>query len=120
LLRKDEVALRNLSEAADRGAKVSTTVVSLCELYAGAYASEDPLKELRKVEGLVSTLAILDLTQEASRKYGELLSSQPIRAQPISDFDLLIAAIALSNREPLITRNPEHFGRVAGLSIEQW
>jgi tRNA(fMet)-specific endonuclease VapC len=120
LLRKEETALRNLSEAADRGTKVSTTVVSLCELYAGAYASEDPPKELRKVERLVSTLAILDLTQEASRKYGELLRSQPIRAQPIGDFDLLIAAIALSNQESLVTRNPEHFGRVAGLSIEQW
>jgi len=75
---------------------------------------------LQKIERLTPTLEIFVLTEEASRRYGELLNSKPIRAQPIGGFDLVIAAIVLTNSEALATRNPEHFGRVPGLSFEEW
>jgi len=120
LLRKDRGALSHLSRAVTEGYQISTTVVSLCELYAGAYASSNPPKELQKIERLTSTLEIFVLTEEATRKYGELLNSKPIKSQPIGDFDLIIAAIVLTNSEALVTRNPEHFGRVPGLSFEAW
>jgi len=120
LLRKEERALTILRDEADRGSRVSTTVVSLCELYAGAYSSQNPPRELRKVEELISLFEVLDLTREASRKYGELVNSPEIRTRPIGDFDLIIAAIVLSTRETLVTRNPDHFGRVPGLVLEQW
>ena len=120
LLRKDKGALSQLNRAVAEGAKISTTVVSLCELYAGAYGSTNPPKELQKIERLASTLEIFVLTEEASRRYGELLNSKPIKAQPIGDFDLIIAAIVMTNSEPLITRNPAHFTRVPGLSVEAW
>ncbi len=120
LLRKEEEALGNLRHEADKGSRVSTTVISLCELYAGAYASQNPVKELRKVEELISRLEVFELTKEASRKYGELLNSAAMRTHPIGDFDLIIAAIAISTGEGLVTRNPEHFGRVPDLVLEQW
>ena len=120
LLRKDKGPLSQLNRAVAEGAKISTTVVSLCELYAGAYASDNPPKELQKIERLASTLEIFVLTEEASRRYGELLNSKPIKAQPIGDFDLIIAAIVMTNSEALITRNPTHFTRVPGLSVEAW
>jgi tRNA(fMet)-specific endonuclease VapC len=120
LLRKDEAALRNLRNEAERGSRVSTTVISLCELYAGAYTSQHPTKELTKVEELISRLEVFDLTKDASRKYGELLSSREIKTHPIGDFDLIIAAIALSNGEGLVTRNPEHFGRIPSLALQEW
>ena len=120
LLRKEEEALGNLRKAGDKGSRVSTTVISLCELYAGAYSSQNPVKELRKVEELISCLEVFELTKEASQKYGELLNSSAIRTNPIGDFDLIIAAIALSSGEDLVTRNPEHFGRIPGLELELW
>lgn len=120
LLRKEEEALSNLRNEANKGSRVSTTVISLCELYAGAYASQNPPKELRKVEELISRLEVFELTKEASRKYGELLTSPAIRTHPIGDFDLIIAAIVLSTGEGLVTRNPEHFARVPGLVLEHW
>jgi len=120
LLRKEQRALSKLRSAADRGSKVSTTVISLCELYGGAYSSQNPPRELAKLKQLVSRLEIFELTEEASRKYGELLNSQALRTQPIGDFDLIIAAIAMGAGEALATRDPEHFGRVPGLTLEQW
>jgi tRNA(fMet)-specific endonuclease VapC len=112
--------MNDLRSEAGKGTRVSTTVISLCELYAGACASQNPPKELRKVEELVSNLEIFELTEEASRKYGELLNSSAIRTHPIGDFDLIIAAIAISTGEVLVTRNREHFGRVPGLVLEEW
>jgi predicted nucleic acid-binding protein len=120
LMRKDEKALNNLRQEADRGGRVSTTVVNLCELYAGAYASRNPPKELDKIERLVSQLEVLELKTEASKKYGELLSHPAMRTQRIGDFDLIIAAIALCYGESMCTRNLEHFRRVPELIVEQW
>ena len=119
LLRKDETALDRLRIEADKGSRVSITSMSLCELYAGAYASRDPPMELNKIERLISRLVVLELTKEASRKYGELINHSTIRTQPVGDFDLIIAAIALSAGESLSTRDPD-FERIPGLIVERW
>ncbi len=39
---------------------------------------------------------------------------------PISDFDLLIAAAAISNNYILVTRNVKEMQRIEGLNIENW
>ena len=36
----------------------------------------------------------------------------------IGDFDILIAATALSEGIPLVTDNTDHFGRIEGLEVE--
>ncbi len=120
LLRGEEAAVRRLSEEAERGGTVSTTAVNLCELYAGAYASRDPLKELGRIRRLVSGLDLLDLDVEAARRYGELVNDPALRRSPIGDSDLIIACIALSHGENVATRNVAHFERVPGLGTESW
>lgn len=120
LLRKDESATARFEEAAAKGAMVATTVLNLCELYAGAYGSRRASQEVEKVEGLESLLQVLDLNAVAAKKYGELVNSQELRREPIGDFDLIIASIALSNEEPVATRNAKHFSRVPGLKVEPW
>jgi len=120
LIRKDKKAVDKLVSEAVRRRSVSTTVINLCELYSGAYASSEPSKELEKVRGLASHLELLDLDVDAARKYGELVNHPEIKAAPIGDFDLIIAAIALSHGEPLATRNIDHFARVPELQLEAW
>jgi len=112
--------VRRLSEEAERGGTVSTTAVNLCELYAGAYASRDPLKELGRIRRLVSGLDLLDLDVEAARRYGELVNDPALRRSPIGDFHLIIACIALSHGENVATRNVAHFERVPSLGTESW
>jgi tRNA(fMet)-specific endonuclease VapC len=120
LLKKDEDVISRLGEAVASGTMVSTTVVNLCELYAGAYGARRAGQELEKVEGLASLLQVLDLDAAAAKRYGELVNSEELRHKPIGDFEVIIAAIAMANDEPLATRDVEHFSRVPGLSIDRW
>jgi tRNA(fMet)-specific endonuclease VapC len=120
LIRKDQAAIDGLTAEAERGGTVSTTVVNLCELYSGAYGSQNPQKELAKVQDLVSDLGLLELDAGAAKRYGELVNDAILRRAPIGDFDLIIASIALEQGEKLVTRNVKHFSRVPGLATEQW
>ena len=52
----------------------------------------------------------------ASEIYGEL---KP-KGQKIGDSDILIAATALVHSLTVISNNTKHFGRIAGLSQENW
>ncbi len=120
LLRKEEEAMKRLEKEALQATRVSITPINLCELYAGAFGSRNPNKELAKVEELVNLLDVLQFTLDASKKYGERVNQAPLRNEPIGDFDLITACIAMSYGEPLATRNIKHFSRVPGLVVEEW
>jgi tRNA(fMet)-specific endonuclease VapC len=120
LIRKDRAALDALEAESKMGGFVSTTSVNLCELYAGAYGSRDPQRELRRVQDLVSNLGLLELDAKAAKRYGELINDAALRREPIGDFDLIIASIALENGEKLATRNVKHFSKVQGLEVDTW
>lgn len=40
-----------------------------------------------------------------------------LRGELISDFDILIAATAIAEEVPLVTRNTDHFKRLSGIEI---
>jgi len=120
LIRKDRTAMNSLAAEAGRGGTVSTTSMNLCELYAGAYHAREPQRELGRVQELLSRLRILELDVAAARRYGELVNDATLRREPIGDFDLIIASIALEQNERLATRNVKHFGKVPGLVLERW
>jgi tRNA(fMet)-specific endonuclease VapC len=42
------------------------------------------------------------------------------RGTPIGEFDVLIAAHAVTLRCTLVTNNVRHFARVPGLAVENW
>jgi len=54
--------------------------------------------------------------QKAAEIYEELRSI----GQLIGIADILIASIALTNNLILVTNNTAHFGRITGLSLENW
>jgi len=120
LIRKDRAALDSLEAESKRGGFVSTTSINLCELYAGAYGSRDPQSELSRVRSLVSNLGLLGLDARAAKRYGELVNDTVLKREPIGDFDLIIASIALENQEKLVTRNVKHFRKVQGLTVDTW
>jgi len=73
-----------------------------------------------KVRKLLHHLEILQFSVEACERYGKLASELQLKGSPIGDPDTMIASIALTHGEPLLTSDKEHFGRVPGLMIETW
>jgi tRNA(fMet)-specific endonuclease VapC len=118
-LQNDPSAIKKLEDlqAARDNATAVTTTVNAAELWKGAYRSTSK-KEVAKVKRLLDALELITLDRESARMVGELDAA--IRSSPIGESDLLIASIALANKQVLITRNKKHFERIAGLQVESW
>ena len=120
LLRGSPSAAEKAGEYDSSGIRASTTAVNAFEVYYGAYRSANSEKNLKKAGELLSSLGILELNAESSRKTGELLARLTAQGIPIELRDALVAGIVLVNGYTLVTRNSAHFGRIEGLSIEGW
>jgi tRNA(fMet)-specific endonuclease VapC len=98
------------------------SVVS-AELYDGAYKSGHPahrpanLALLARLRGQFMSLPFDDGAAEVA---GQVRAHLAALGTPIGPSDLQIAAIALANNLTLVTHNTREFGRVPGLTLEDW
>lgn len=69
---------------------------------------------------LENRLVLLPVDKAVADIYGEIKAAMEVRGKPRADFDLLIAATALSHRLVLVTLNPRHFDGIPGLTVEDW
>ncbi|MDB6113387.1 MAG: twitching motility protein PilT [Lacunisphaera sp.] len=74
----------------------------------------------RKLQSLEQLLTVEPFTREDARRYASLRHQLEARGQGIGPFDTLIAAQALRLGATIVTRNVREFGRVTGLSVENW
>ncbi len=87
---------------------------ALMELWVGALNSTLPAKEKTRVQKLIDRMAIADFDQFAAKQSAQIqvqLSRNPIDVQ-----DTMIAGIALSKGETVVTRDA-HFARIPGLKV---
>lgn len=120
LLRRKPVAERKLEDLTVEGNKLTTTPLNASELYKGAYNSSRSLEEAKKVRHLLETIDILEFSIAASETFGKLSIELQSKGNDIGDFDLLIASIALTHGETLLTKNIRHFSKVPGLAVESY
>lgn len=118
LSNREEKALEKLKEIRAGGDTVYTTTISIGEYYTGAYRSRDIETRVAKAREFLKAFAPMTLDHESARLWGQL--SAELKSNTIGDLDLLIASIALSNKQTLITRNKKHFERVPELEVEEW
>jgi len=69
---------------------------------------------------LLSIINVLPWQSEASKKYGEIKADLEHRGKIIDDFDIAIAAIAISHNCGVLTDNLKHFERINGLKTISW
>jgi tRNA(fMet)-specific endonuclease VapC len=118
LFRKNRAAEKKLYELANETEIVSTTVMTIAELYYGAYKSKNVSDEMRNVAAVLSSFVILEMNEEGAKMFGEILSILEKKGQIIPDRDILIGAISLSKGEKtIITRNGKDFARIPGLKV---
>lgn len=100
--------------------QVGICVITAAELYYGAYNSSRVSENLARAALFVQQLPVLPLNDNALRRFGELKAELRRRGQPLADFDLLIASVALAEAYVLVTNNTRHYDRIAGLQLENW
>lgn len=98
---------------------ICTSIIVVCELRFGASKSGS-LRLLQQLESILEVLPILSLSSPVDRHYAAIRTHLEQTGRPIGPNDLLIAAHALALNLTLVTANVREFGRVPGLSVENW
>ena len=109
---------RNLSLHVDD--VVGTSVITLMELYYGAFKSQQAAGNLARIRALERSVKIWDLGHETAEIFGVLKAELEGKGNRLDDFDLAIASCALAHDLTLVTNNDAHFGRIRGLRLENW
>ena len=100
--------------------KLTTSRINVAELYVGIELSRDPVGEELAIQAALTGLQILEFDDPAAQHFARIRANLQKRGLLVGDMDMLIAAIALTNNEPLVTRNPSHFTNIPGLQIIQY
>ncbi|MFW5752186.1 MAG: type II toxin-antitoxin system VapC family toxin [bacterium] len=98
----------------------SISVITYGELLFGAKKSQNYEKNTAIVYRIKELFPIIDIDKAIIETFCELKVNLQRAGEPIDDFDLLIAATALTMNATLVTNNEKHFNRVKGLNIENW
>lgn len=93
---------------------VATTAISSAEIYAGINALPDGQRKMKLITALGTILEsviddILPFDQSAAEVYGILTANLRRNGTPVSQSDVMIAAITLVHDGVLVTRNVKDF-----------
>lgn len=99
---------------------LSYSIISHAELCFGAYNSKQRDKNLEAIQVVNQKLALVNFTTESAQLFGMIKADLRQQGNIILDADIMIAAIALSNKLTLVTNNEKHFIRIPDLIIENW
>ena len=100
--------------------EIGVPTVVVYELLVGLRKSTSPEKRAEQLESLLAWANVLPFGLPEARAAAEIRVDLERQGQPIGPYDILIAATALANRAVLVSRNVEEFGRVPGLTVEDW
>jgi len=119
LLKGEPEALEKIRTLEEKGDTISTTIITVYELLKGAYLSSKPQENLTKIRDSISTLQVLELSFNACEEASKIHRDLRKTGSMVGEFDILIAAIANTNEETIVTRD-EHFELIRGTKLIKW
>jgi len=118
ILKGNRVVENNLQRHYHDPIKIS--VITLMELYYGAYKSQKVTSNLAKIKTLQNSLEIIPLGQEIGEIFGIQKANLEKRGTSLDDFDLILGCSALAHNLTLVTNNSKHFKKIEGLKLTNW
>jgi len=97
---------------------LSTIVIS--ELYKGIYCSQQMQKNLDILARLTELLPIEPFGLDAAREFGIIQAELKQIGRPTGAVDALIAAVARSRQDIVVTDNIRDFENIPNLQLENW
>jgi len=120
VLRGDSTAKSKMQELDHQGPQATAAMV-VRELLAGALRSQKPKVNQRKVEQLLSSLAILPFNSKAARYSAQIDTRLIEKGELVPLGDIVIAASALAHGlTTIVTRNTKHYFRIKEIKVENW
>ena len=114
-LNNKKEAVQKINELKKENIALSITSVNSFELL--NISSKEKLEEIRN---FLFNFRVYNFDFESSENAAQIFQELKSRGAILDLADIMIAAIALSNNETLITRNIKHFERIKELKIEKW
>ena len=99
--------------------KIFIPAIVIGELWFGAEKSSKKLSNQKQIKALIDEVAILPVTEETSKHYGQIKNKLKQKGKPIPENDIWIAALAMEYDILLVTRD-QHFSNIEGIKIEAW
>jgi tRNA(fMet)-specific endonuclease VapC len=116
-LRNKKEAVVFVTQLEEKKTVLATTAINVFELYYGAHKSRQSDQTLQATKILLERLVLLPLTPRSAQRAGHIYARLELDGTPIGLRDTFIAAIALTRKYSIATRNTIHFKKVKGLTI---
>ena len=119
LLRGDKSILKRVESLEKINAPVSTTSISIFELWQGTIDMKDD-KKRNKICTLLESIGSLQFDVQSAKEAGLIYSNLRKSGNIIDPEDCMIAGIVKINKETLLTRNKKYFSRIDQLKVEYY
>ena len=96
---------------------LSSTAINAFELYYSAHKSKQSIQTLQATKNLLDRLVLFPLTPRSAQKAGVIYAELELKGNPIGLRDTFIAAIALTRRCSIATKNTSHFKKVKDITV---
>jgi tRNA(fMet)-specific endonuclease VapC len=116
LLKGKTETLAQINKLLEKEDTLGITTITAYELLKGAALSAKQKENTQAVKEVISNLQIFDLSPQACEEAAEIYSELENAGKIISEFDILIAAIAKTNNEAILTYD-KHFKTIKGLHL---
>ncbi len=118
-LDRQEKIEQRVDAALGSGDRLGICLPVLCEYRAGIRVGRRFQRNLARLQAALSILRVWPVDQQTAIEFAELFRELRATGQMLSQFDLLIAAVARQYRLVLLTADHD-FRRVPRLKIENW
>ena len=99
--------------------EICISAITLAELRFGAERRKSAKLDAA-IAAFVSNVSVVPFDDECANVFGRVAAHLADEGSPIGEFDILIAAHAITLDVTLVTNNVKHFKRVRGLRSENW
>lgn len=102
-----------------RPSELCVSAITVAELRFGATRRKSA-KLHALIDAFTGNVPVLPFDEACAVEFGRIANELAERGSPIGDFDVLIAAHAVTLNLTLVTNNVKHFHRVRRLKVENW
>lgn len=120
LMDGDDDAIRAYEEYEDAREQQYLASITVLELHEGIERSIHSDAERRNVRGVIDTKPVIPADRVVMKKAGTVSGRLITDGNEIDREDCVVAATALIEEEPVVTRNVAHFERIPGVEVRSY